>query len=106
MSEADAIRSEIEASRAEMARTLDALSIRLNPRVQSHRLADQMAQRAQHAYKQARAAAPEPVRDALDKVIEAAKPYAQQAAAEPKRTAMIAGGTVVGLLVLLRARRR
>jgi hypothetical protein len=102
VSEADAIRSEIETSRAEMARTLDALSVRLDPRVQSHKVADQLSARAQRAYEQARAAAPEPARNALDRISVAAKPYVQRALAEPKRTAMIAGGTVAGLLLLRR----
>jgi hypothetical protein len=105
VSEADALRSEIEQSRAAMARTLDALSTRLDPRVQSHRLAGQFAERAQHAYQRGRAAAPPPVRKAFDRLTEAARPYAQRAAKEPKRAALVAGGTLAALLVLRRSRR-
>lgn len=105
MSEADAIRSEIEQARSEMARTLETLSVRMDPRVQSRRLADQIGERAQRAYTQARSAAPDPVRDLLDTVTNAAKPYARRAAADPKRTAAIAGGALAALLVLRRLRR-
>lgn len=106
MSEADALRSEIEQSRAEMARTLGALGTRLDPRVQSRRLAGQWADRAQRAYERARAAAPPPVKTALDGVVEALRPHVRKAAAEPKRTAMIVGGTLVAVVVLRRGRRQ
>jgi hypothetical protein len=106
VSEADAIRSEIETSRAEMARTLAALSVRLNPRVQSHKAAGHLSERAQRAYAQARAAAPEPVRNVLDRITETAEPYARKALADPKRTAMIAGSAVAALLVLRQLRRQ
>jgi hypothetical protein len=105
VSDIDKIRSDIELTRAEMAKTIDALQSKLDVKAFARQRADDAGERAAHAYEQAKAAAPEPVRQALVRAEKAAAPVLAKAAADPKRTATIVGGAFAALLVIRRLRR-
>jgi hypothetical protein len=99
------VRSEIELTRAELARTVDALHAKLDVKALAKERADEAGARAAEAYQHAKAAAPEPVQQAIGRVETATAPLVAKAAEDKKRTAMIVGGTLLALLVLRRARR-
>ncbi|WP_375474866.1 DUF3618 domain-containing protein [uncultured Jatrophihabitans sp.] len=109
--EPDAIRADIEATRAELADTVDALTAKLDVKAQAsdkaHAAGAAAKEKVATAAHQAKAAAPPPVQHALDSVGAKAGPVAQQVAAkaEPHR-GKIAAGAGVTLLVLLVVRRR
>ena len=105
MTEIDKVRSDIELTRAELARTVDALHAKLDVKTIAKERADEAGARAAEAYQHAKAAAPEPVQHALGRVETAAAPLVAKAAEDKKRTAMIAGGALLALLLLRRARR-
>ncbi len=110
-SDPDAIRADIEQTRAELAQTVDALSDKLNVKAQAAgkvgAAKDAAKQKVAGAASQAHAAAPEPVQHVLGSVGEKAGPVAQQVAAkvEPHRGKIIAGA-VAALVVVLVVRRR
>jgi hypothetical protein len=99
------VRSEIELTRAELARTVDALHARLDVKAIAKERADEVGTRAAEAYQHAKSAAPEPVQQVVERVEHAAAPLVAKAAQDKKRAAMIAGGTLLALLVLRRIRR-
>lgn len=103
----DAIRADIEQTRAELAETVDALGDKLNVKAQAADKADAAKQKVAATAAQARAAAPEPVQHALDSVGAKAGPAAHQLAVttEPHRGKILAG-TGAALLLLLVVRRR
>lgn len=103
--DAAAIQADIEQTRAELADTVDALSAKLDVRSQAAHKAQELGERATLKVEQAVAAAPEPVQQALGKAAATARPAVQRAAADPTRTAKVAGAVVVALLVLRRVSR-
>lgn len=105
MSEIEKVRSDIELTRAELARTVDALHAKMDVKAMAKERADQAGARVAESYQHAKAAAPEPVQHALGRVERAASPLVAKAAQDKKRTALIAGGAVLALLVLRRVRR-
>lgn len=105
MAQADDIKSEIEQTRAELAHTVDALSSKLDVKAQAGHRAHEMQAMAVQMYDNAKASAPPQVRQVWDRAEVAAQPVVVKAKEDPKRTAMIIGGGVLVLLVLLRLRR-
>ena len=105
MTEIDKVRSDIELTRAELARTVDALHTKLDVKAVAKERADEAGTRAAEAYQHAKAAAPEPVQQVIGRVETAAAPLVAKAAADKKRTAMIVGGALLAVLLLRRARR-
>ena len=105
----DAIRADIERTRAELAETVDALSAKLDVRAQASDKADAAKAKAGELAGQAKAAAPEPVQHAMDAVGAKAAPLAHQVnvSTEPHRGKIIAGvGAAFVVFVVLRRRRR
>ncbi|HZY77408.1 MAG TPA: DUF3618 domain-containing protein [Jatrophihabitantaceae bacterium] len=105
MTDIEKVRSEIELTRAELARTVDALHAKLDVKTIAKERVDEAGARAAEAYQHAKASAPEPVQHAIGRVEQAAAPLVSKAAQDKKRTAMIAGGAVFALLLLRRLRR-
>jgi MYXO-CTERM domain-containing protein len=103
----DAIRAEIEQTRAELAETVDALASKLDVKGQAADKAEAAKAKVGAKASQAKAAAPEPVQHVMDTVGAKAGPVAHQvnAKVEPHRGKLIAG-VGAGLLVLLVLRRR
>ena len=101
------IRAEIEQTRAELADTVDQLSDRLNVKAQAGRKADDLKHTIVEKGAQAKASAPQPVQQAMDKVGEKAGPVAHQVndATRPHRIKILAGA-VAALVVLVVVRRR
>jgi hypothetical protein len=99
------IRKDIEETRAELAETVDALAAKLDVKAQARHRAQEAADHASAAFDRAKAAAPEPVQHALDRAGEAARPAVAKAKSDPKRTALIAGGLLLALLVIRRLTR-
>jgi hypothetical protein len=105
MSDARQIKSEIEQTRAELAQTVDALSAKLDVKAQAGHRAHEMQARAARAYGNAKASAPPPVRHAWERAEVTAQPVVMKAREDPKRTALVVGGGILALLILLRVRR-
>lgn len=103
--DAAAIQADIEQTRAELADTVDALSVKLDVKAQAAQKAHELGERATTKVEQAVAAAPEPVQQALGRAAATARPAVERASADPARTAKIAGAVLVVLLVLRRVRR-
>lgn len=105
MTDIEKVRSEIELTRAELARTVDALHAKMDVKAIAKERADEVGARATEAYQHAKAAAPEPVQQVIGRVEHAAAPLVAKAAQDKKRTAMVAGGAVFALLLLRRVSR-
>ncbi|HEU5007101.1 MAG TPA: DUF3618 domain-containing protein [Jatrophihabitantaceae bacterium] len=105
MTDIEKVRSEIELTRAELARTVDALQAKLDVKAIAKERVDEVGSRAAEAYQHAKAAAPEPVQQAIGRVEHAAAPLVAKAAEDKKRAAMIAAGSLVALLMVRRLRR-
>lgn len=103
----DAIRADIEATRAELAETVDALTAKLDVKGQASERADAAKAKVSEKAGQAKAAAPEPVQHAMDTVGAKAGPVTHQVNVKtaPHRGKIIAG-VGAGLVVLLILRRR
>jgi hypothetical protein len=105
VTEADKVRSDIELTRAELADTVDALRAKLDVTALARRRAEELESRAFDGYARAKAAAPPPVRVALDKVEQVAAPVLSRAAQDKKRAAAMLGGTLLSVLNIRRLRR-
>jgi hypothetical protein len=105
VSDTEDLKSEIERTRAELADTVDALTAKLDVKAQAQHRAQELAGKAATTYGNAKASAPEPVQQAIGTVEHAARPVVEKARQDPKRTAMIAGGVLVALLILRRLRK-
>ena len=105
MSDVEDLKSEIEQTRAELADTVDALTAKLDVKAQASERAHELAGKAAARYEEAKSSAPEPVRQAIGTVEQAARPVVHKAKQDPRRAALIAGGVLVALLVLRRLRR-
>lgn len=99
------IKADIEKTRAELADTVDSLTAKLDVKAQAKHRVQEVEQRAAQGYEQAKAKAPEPVRQAIGTVEQAARPLAAKATQDKQRTAMVAGGVVVLLVIVRRVRR-
>ena len=106
-SDIDAIRTDIEQTRAELADTVEQVVGKLDVKSQVGDKADSVKQAAAARVTQAKAAAPAPVQSALDSIGEKAGPPAHRAgeAMSPHRGKIIAG-LAAGLVVLVIVRRR
>lgn len=100
------IKADIEKTRAELADTVDSLTAKLDVKAQAKHRVHEVEQRAAQSYEQAKAKAPEPVRQAVDSVERAARPIATRAAQDKRRTALVAGGVLLLVVVVRRVRRR
>ena len=100
------IKADIEKTRAELAETVDSLTAKLDVKAQAKHRVQEVEQRAAQGYEQAKAKAPEPVRQVIGTVEQAARPLAAKAAQDKRRSATIAGGVVLVLIVVRRMRRR
>jgi hypothetical protein len=103
--EAEAIKAEIQQTRAELAGTADALVAKLDVKAQAnHKLHDAGA-RVTNAYESAKTSAPEPVQRVWTKAEAAASPVVAKAAQDKKRTAIIVGAVLAAALVVRRLTR-
>ena len=91
--EAEAIRADIEQTRAELATTADALAAKLDVKAQARRKADETRARASSAYRSARTSVVAPVQRAWSKA--AASPVAAKATEDKRRTAVVLATAVV-----------
>jgi Protein of unknown function (DUF3618) len=105
MSSPDELKAEIEATRAELAQTADALAAKLDVKAQAKDRVHDVGDTVSAKYHQARSAAPEPVQKAIGQVGHAAEPVIRRAGEDKKRTALIVAGAVAALLVVRRIRK-
>lgn len=103
---ADAIKADIEATRAQLAQTADALAAKMDVKAQAGAKVQEVTDKAAGAYGSAKASAPEPVQKVIGRAEVAAQPVVAKAAEDKQRTALIAGGVLAALLVLKRVRKR
>jgi malonyl CoA-acyl carrier protein transacylase len=106
VSEKDRIKADIEATRAELAETADALAAHLDVKAQASKKMHQAGQRMGERVSQVRDAPPEPVQKAIGKTEQAVSPVLAKAAADKKRTLLVLAGTAVVLIVVRRVRNR
>jgi hypothetical protein len=106
MSDPDEIKAEIEATRAELAETADALAAKLDVKAQAKEKAQVAGERLAAKVDQVRAAAPEPVQNAIGKAEQAAQPVLAKAAEDKQRTAATVGGVLVVVMFVRRLRKR
>ena len=106
----DEIRTDIEQTRAELAKTVDALSDRVNVKARAGDKVGEAKAKVSGAAAQAKAKAPEPVQRALDTVGAKAGPIAHQAAERirPYRKQILVGvgASTAALLLILRRKRK
>ena len=105
MSDAARLRADVELTRAELARTIEALHAKLDVKAVARQRAEQAGRRAAQKYAEVKAAAPPPVHRALDQVEVVAAPVAAKAAEDKRRTVMVVAGVFVAVLVVRRLRR-
>jgi F0F1-type ATP synthase membrane subunit b/b' len=107
-SPADAVRADIEATRAELAETVDALHDKLDVKAQASEKVSEAKQKVSEGAARAKAAAPEPVQHALDRVGEKAGPMGRQLSeqAAPHRGKIIAGVVAVAVALFVVRKRR
>jgi hypothetical protein len=106
VTEQERIKADIEATRAELAETADALAAKLDVKAQASRKAHEAGEKMSERYAHVRESAPAPVQKALDKTGQAVSPLVAQAAKDKKRTLIVLAGTAVVLLVIKRVRGR
>jgi hypothetical protein len=105
MSSEEEIKADIAATRAELAETADALAAKLDVKAQANERLHAVGEKVTSSYERARAATPEPVQKAIGKAEVAAQPVLNAAAEDKKRTALVIGGAVLGLLIFRRVRK-
>jgi Protein of unknown function (DUF3618) len=105
-SEQDKLKAEIEATRAELAETADALAAKLDVKAQANKKAQAAGDKLTETYAHVRDSAPAPVQKAIGTAERAAQPVIVKAGEDKKRTAGVVGGVVVVILVVRRVRRR
>jgi hypothetical protein len=91
--EAEAIKADIEQTRAELASTADALAAKLDVKAQAGRKAQAARARVSTTYRSARRSVTEPVQQAWNKA--AVSPVAAKAAEDKRRTAVMVAAAVV-----------
>jgi uncharacterized protein DUF3618 len=106
MTDPDEIKAEIEATRAELAETANALAAKLDVKAQAKDKAQLAGERIAAKVEQVREAAPPPVQNALGKAEQAAQPVLAKAAEDKQRTAVAVGGFLVVLMLVRRIRKR
>lgn len=102
----DAIQADIEATRAQLAQTAEALAAKLDVKAQADNLVQDVTAKGADVYESAKASAPEPVQKVIGKAEVAARPVVAKAAEDKKRTALIVGGVLAALFVVQRIRSR
>ena len=106
MTEQERLKADIEATRAELAETADALAAKLDVKAQAGKKVHAAGEKVGDRYAHLRDSAPAPVQKALDKTGSAVSPLMAQAAADKRRTFLVLAGTVVLVLVARRVRHR
>src|SRR4051812_44304461 len=108
MSEQDAerLKAEIEATRAELAQTADALAAKLDVKAQANKKVHAVGEKVSERYTQVHDAAPPPVQKALDKTGQAVSPVMARAAADKRRTLLVLAGSAVVLIVVRKVSNR
>jgi hypothetical protein len=106
MTEQDRLKAEIEATRAELAETADALAAKLDVKSQAGRKVQAAGDKVTDGYVHLRDAAPEPVQKAIGKTEQAVSPLIARAAADKRRALLAFVGTVALVLVIRRVRSR
>ena len=106
MTEQERLKAEIEATRAELAETADALAAKLDMKAQASKKVHEAGEKVSDRYTHVKESAPPPVQKALDTTERAVSPLMAQAAADKRRTVMVLAGTVALILVIRRVRRR
>lgn len=103
----DAIRADIDSTRAELADTVDRVAKKLDVRSRAGDRAATLKLNAEAKFSAIRQGAPPPVRDGLDKIVLAAGPPARRTATvlAPHRK-QLALATIFGLLALVVVRHR
>ena len=99
----DDLRQEIDATRADLADTVDALSAKLDVKAQAKAKADEVKTTMSDAAAKAKASTPPPVQRSIERAGSIIKPAA--AKAEPYRVQILAGAASVLVIVLLLRRR-
>lgn len=102
MTDPDQIKADIDAARAELAETADALAARLDVKAQANGRLHAAAHKVGQRYRSIRNSAPPPVQQALDTAERAAQPALAAAAADKKRTALVGAGVLAAVLVAVR----
>jgi redox-regulated HSP33 family molecular chaperone len=105
----DEIKADIEATRAELAETADALAAKLDVKAQAsdklHAAGERLSGKVSERYGRARRAAPAPVQKAMGKAERAAQPLLATAAEDKKRTTLVIAGAGAVLLLIRRVRK-
>jgi Skp family chaperone for outer membrane proteins len=104
--EAERLKAEIEATRAELAETADALAAKLDVKAQAGQKVHAVGEKVGDRYASLRNSAPEPVQKVLGKAEHAAQPVVAKAAEDKRRTLFVIAGSVVVVLVIRRIRRK
>jgi hypothetical protein len=102
MTDAESVKAEIVATRAELAETADALAAKLDVKAQASHKLHETGDRMSAKYQELKSSAPPQVQKAIAKVEQAAQPVLAKAGEDKKRTAMITAGGLIALLVLRR----
>jgi ElaB/YqjD/DUF883 family membrane-anchored ribosome-binding protein len=97
------LQEQIDATRADLARSVDTLADKMNVKKQASDKVDEVKQRIEAAAAHAKSSAPPQVQHVIDTVTEKAAPVVHRA--QPYRREIIAGA-VAALVVLLVIRRR
>jgi hypothetical protein len=103
--EAEAIKADIEQTRAQLAATTDALAARLDVKAQARVKAQAAGGRVSSAYQSARSSMPEPVQRAWSKAGAVASPVADKAAEDKRRTTLMIAAMVLTAFVVRRVTR-
>ena len=106
MTDPEQLKADIQATRAELAETADALAAKLDVKAQANHQLHAAGDRVAARYRRAKDACPASVQKVIAKIEQAARPVLAKAAADPRRTAFVGAGSVVVVLVVRKARRR
>ncbi len=104
--DAERLKAEIEATRAELAETADALAARLDVKAQAGQKVHAVGEKVGDRYASLRDSVPEPVQKAIGKAEQTAQPVVAKAAEDKRRTLLVVAGSVVVALVIRRLRRK
>lgn len=106
--DAEAVRADIIAARAELSATVDALTDKVDVKARANDKIAEVKQKAAETVTRAKHSAPEPVQQALDRAGAKAAPLAHQVSekAAPHRSKIIAGAAVALLALIVFRRSR
>ena len=106
MTEQERLKADIEATRAELAETADALAAKLDVKAQAGQRVQAAGAKLSDRYVTLRNSTPRPVQKAMSKAGQAAHPVVAKAAEDKRRTLLVVAGSVAAMVVFRRVRRR